>query len=68
MLWLLGYTSATDDDYEGWVEGDLPSAIYAALDKLERLDPSTKDEPWFQFLGKSVGQTLAPHLKGHESD
>ncbi|WP_165787064.1 hypothetical protein [Pseudohalioglobus lutimaris] len=52
-----------DDEYEGWVEGDLLSAIYVALDRLEELDPNCRKEPWFRYLEKAVDMRLAREIK-----
>ena len=49
-----------DDDY---IEGDFFSAIYLALDRLEELDPATRNEPWFKLLETTVDKTLAPHIE-----
>jgi len=49
-----------DDDF---IQGDLISTIYCALDRLEELDPESVKEPWFQLVEKSVGQILAPRLE-----
>ena len=46
------------DDYEGWLEGDLASALYVALDRLEELDPESRKEPWFKYLEKTLDKTL----------
>lgn len=52
-----------DDDYEGWIEGDLYSALYVALDRLEELDPSVRQEEWFKYLEKTVDRDLAVAIK-----
>ena len=52
-----------EDDYEEFIEGDLFSALYKALDRLEELDPETGNEPWFKLLESAVDKTLAPHIE-----
>ena len=52
-----------DDDYEGFIEGDIFSALYLALDRLEELDPEAGNEPWFKLLESTVDKTLAPHFE-----
>ena len=50
----------SDDDF---IEDDFDSALYVALDKLEELDPTTRNEPWFKLLESAVDKTLAPHIE-----
>jgi hypothetical protein len=38
-------------------------ALYNALDRLEELDPSCKDEPWFKVLERTVDKALEPHVE-----
>ena len=49
-----------DDDF---IEDDFFSALYVALDRLEELDPATRNEPWFKLLESAVDKTLAPHIE-----
>lgn len=54
-----------DDDF---IEDDFFSALYVALDRLEELDPATRNEPWFKLLETTVEKTLAPHIeKAHKA-
>ena len=57
------YASIMDDEYEGWLEGDLLSAIYVALDRLEELDPDCRTEAWFRYLEKAVDMRLAKKIR-----
>ncbi|TDG13978.1 hypothetical protein E2F43_10820 [Seongchinamella unica] len=52
-----------DDDEQGWIDGDLASALYVALDRLEELDPEARKEPWFKYLEKAVDRTLTPAVE-----
>lgn len=51
----------SDDDF---IEDDFYSALYVALDRLEELDPATRNEPWFKLLETTVDKTLAPDIEG----
>ena len=50
----------SDDDF---IEDDFYSALYVALDRLEELDPATRNEPWFKLLESAVDKTLAPDIE-----
>ncbi len=40
------------------MDDDIHDAIYKALDRLQELDPTSVDEPWFKLTEKAARDTL----------
>jgi hypothetical protein len=51
------------DNYEAFIEGNLVSGVYKALDRLEEHDPETVNDPWFNLLGNTLDTILTPHIE-----
>ena len=41
---------------------DIYDALYKALDKLEELDPTVTQEPWFKLLEKTVDRAVKSRI------
>ena len=52
----MSYAIDMDSD-DNFIEDDFFSAMYVALDRLEELDPTTRNEPWFKLLENAIGAT-----------